>query len=139
MAHEYGSHLRSLPLFSDLDDHEIDAIGRAATDLNIAAGTVVMREGALAHEMLVVRDGTLEVTIDGRHLGTIGPGEMAGEMALLTRTHRIATVTAVTDVKAIHIDGREFERVLGEAPHIAVKMLPILAERAAENSQRPTD
>ncbi len=133
--HDYNQYLRSVPLFADLGKHELDEIGQAATQIDIAAGTIVMREGSLAHEMVVVMEGTLEVTKDGEHVADIGPGGIAGEMALLTDAHRHATVAAKTDVKMIHIDGRHFGHILEAAPQIAVKLLPIIAGRVVENSE----
>jgi CRP-like cAMP-binding protein len=125
----YYDYLRRVPLFADFDDDELDQIGSKATDVNVTAGTVLMREGATAHEMVVVMKGELEVSRDGEHVADIGPGGFAGEMALLTRSHRNSTVTAKTDVELLHIDGREFSSLLDEVPHLAVKMLPIIVRR----------
>ena len=135
---EYHNHLREVPLFSGLDDDELDAVGLAATELRFEAGKVLMKQGDLAHEMLVVLEGTLEVTREGAHVADIGPGSFAGEMALLARTHRNSTVTAKTDVVALHIDGRSFVAVLEDAPEIAVKMLPVVAARVIANSDHHT-
>lgn len=130
----YHEHLRSVPLFADLDKHELDILAQASTELRLSAGKVLMTQGRLAHEMFVVMEGTLEVTRDGEHIADIGPGGFAGEMALLTHVPRSATVTAKTDVLVIDIDGRSFQVVLDEAPMIAVKMLPVVANRVVENS-----
>ncbi|HSB85569.1 MAG TPA: cyclic nucleotide-binding domain-containing protein, partial [Ilumatobacteraceae bacterium] len=81
--HTFHDHLREIPLFADLDDDELDAVARVATELDLPAGRVLMREGEFAHEMLVIITGTLEVTRDGEHIADIGPGGFAGEMALL--------------------------------------------------------
>jgi CRP-like cAMP-binding protein len=131
---DYHNHLREVPLFSGLDDDELDAVGLAATELRFEAGKVLMKEGEPAHEMVVVLEGTLEVTRGGGHIADIGPGSFAGEMALLTRAHRNSTVTAKTDVVVLHIDGRSFSAVLEDAPQIAVKMLPVVAARVTANS-----
>jgi CRP-like cAMP-binding protein len=130
----YHDYLRQVPMFADLDDGELDAVGQAATDLDMKAGSVIMREGATAHEMVIVVNGTLEVTRDGEHVADIGPGGIAGELALLTRAHRNSTVTAKTDVTMLHIDGREFASLLEDVPEIAVKMLPVVAQRAHDNA-----
>ena len=108
MAHAYHNHLTSVPLFADLDESELDAVAAITTELSFSAGTALMNEGAGAHEMVVVVDGTLEVTRAGDHIADIGPGGFAGEMAVLTHARRDATVTAKSDVKALHLDGRAF-------------------------------
>lgn len=136
---QYHDYLRQVPLFADLDKHELDRVAQAATDLDIAPGDVVMREGTIANEMVIIVDGTLEVTRDGVHVATIGPGEFAGEMALLTRSHRNSTVTTTTACSVLHIDGRAFATLLAEVPTIAVKMLPIVAGRVSTNSVTHSD
>ncbi|HEY2332704.1 MAG TPA: cyclic nucleotide-binding domain-containing protein [Acidimicrobiales bacterium] len=131
---KYLDHLRSVALFADLPKHELEVVDKAATELNVRAGDVLIREGTVAHEMVVVVSGELEVTRNGEHVADLGPGDFAGEMALLTHAPRHATVTAKTDATLLHIDGRQFSIVLDEAPQIAVKMLPILAGRVIEAS-----
>jgi CRP/FNR family cyclic AMP-dependent transcriptional regulator len=132
---KYLDHLKSVALFADLGKHELEVVDQAATELQVKAGDVLIREGTTAHEMVVVVTGQLEVTRNGEHVADLGPGEFAGEMALLTQTPRHATVTAKTDATLLHIDGRQFANVLAEAPQIAVKMLPVLAGRVIESSQ----
>ncbi len=131
----YHQYLKQVPLFTDLDDDELDEVAQKATDLDLKAGSVIMREGSTAHEMVIVMNGTLEVTRDGQHVAEIGPGGFAGEMALITRSHRNSTVTAKTDVALLHIDGRDFAGLLQDVPQVAVKMLPIIVNRVTDNSQ----
>lgn len=131
---QYHEYLRQVPLFADLDKRELDHVSQAATDLELDAGDVLMREGSMANEMVIVVDGTLEVTRDGEHVADIGPGGFAGEMALLTHSHRHATVTTKTSCSVLHIDGRAFSALLEDVPEIAVKMLPIVASRVTDNS-----
>lgn len=130
----YNEHLKGVPLFADLDDEELEAVSRAATELDYKPGKVLIKEGTVAHEMFVVTGGTVEVTRDGEHIADIGPGGFVGEMALMTHAHRNATVTAKTDVSVVHIDGREFTTILRDVPRVAVKMLPIIAGRIAKGS-----
>lgn len=135
----YHEHLKSVPLFADLDKKELDVLATAATELRLPQGQVLMTEGSSAHEMFIVMEGTLEVTRDGEHVADIGPGGFAGEMALLTHARRHATVTAKTEVLVIDIDGRSISVVFEKAPSIAVKMLPEVARRVVENSEAHTD
>jgi CRP-like cAMP-binding protein len=125
----YHQYLKQVPLFSDLDEDELDEVAQKATDLDLKAGSVIMREGSTAHEMVIVVSGTLEVTRGDDHIADIGPGGFAGEMALIARAHRNSTVTAKTDVALLHIDGRDFAALLEDVPRVAVKMLPIIVNR----------
>jgi CRP-like cAMP-binding protein len=136
--HAYHDHLREVPLFADLDADELDAVGRTATELRIDAGGVLMHQGDVAHDMMVVVDGTVEVTRDGEHVADVGPGGFVGEMALLSRGRRSSTVTAKTAVTVIHIDGRSFASLLDDVPRIAVKMLPVVAGRVTASSDHHT-
>lgn len=136
---QYHEYLKQVPLFADLDKRELDAVSQAATDLELEPGDVLMREGTMANEMVIVVDGTLEVSRDGEHIADIGPGGFAGEMALLTHSHRHATVITKTACSVLHIDGRAFSALLEDVPEIAVKMLPIVAGRVIDNSDQHPD
>jgi CRP-like cAMP-binding protein len=136
---QYHEYLKQVPLFADLDKRELDHVSQAATDLELEPGNVLMREGSIANEMVIVVDGTLEVTREGQHVADIESGGFAGEMALLTHSHRHATVTTKTKCSVLHIDGRAFSALLEDVPEIAVKMLPIVAGRVTANSIEHSD
>jgi CRP-like cAMP-binding protein len=131
---KYNEYLKRVPLFRDLDNRELDAVGAVVTDLRFNAGQVLIRQGDSAHEMFIVTVGELEVTRDGEHVADLGPGSVACEMAVLARAQRNSTVTAKTDVEVLHIDGRSLQTLFADVPEIAVKMLPIVAGRVIENS-----
>jgi CRP-like cAMP-binding protein len=91
----------------------------------IAAGTVLMHEGAVGSEFMILADGTAEVRQGGRLLATIGAGDVVGEMALLQsagRGYRNATVTAVTPLTVYVGTPREFRQILAVAPSVAEKV-----------------
>ena len=127
--HSYKDYLRKVLLFADLDDAELQIIEQVSTDIDLPAGRALMTEGVIAHEMFVILSGEVEVVQDGQPVAQLGPGDFVGEMALLSRNRRNSTVIATTDVELLHIDGRSFTSMLDRAPHLAVKMLPIVASR----------
>jgi CRP-like cAMP-binding protein len=135
---QYHQYLKQVPLFHDLDNRELDAVGAVVTDLRFDAGQVLIRQGDSAHEMFIVTAGELSVTRDGQHIADIGPGSFAGEMAVLARAPRNSTVTAKTDVEVLHIDGRSLQTLFADVPEIAVKMLPVVAGRVIANSDHHT-
>lgn len=135
----YHEYLRAVPLFSEVDDDDLDVIGSAVTELNVKEGDVLMRAGSSAREMVIVLDGQLCVKLGDTQIATIEPGGFAGEMGLLTDRPRNATVAATTQTRILHIDSRSFDNVLSEAPQIAVKMLPVVAQRVVENNSRHSD
>ena len=133
-SNKYHQHLREVPLFAGLDDHELDEVGRTATELDYKAGKTLIKQGERAHEMFVMIDGTVEVTRDGEHVADVTTGGFVGEMALLVHGARTSSVTATTDITVLHIDGREFGTLLSRVPTIAAKMLPVVAGRVVANS-----
>ena len=131
---EYHEYLKRVPLFRDLDGDELNSVGAVVTDLRFKAGEALIHQGAPAHEMFIITNGTLEVTHDGAHIADLGPGDFAGEMAVLARSRRNSTVVAKTDAEVLHIDGRSLQALFSDVPQIAVKMLPVVAGRVIENS-----
>lgn len=129
----YHEHLRSIPLFEGLDVHELDAVGRATTELELPAGRELIREGGRDRDVYVVVSGTLDVTRGGVHVAEVGAGEFVGEMALLTGGVRNAEVAVASDAVVLHVDGRALGGILDGVPRLAAKMLPVVARRAADN------
>lgn len=132
--HAFHDHLKMVPMFSGLDGHELDEIGTHTTELSFHDGQVLMAEGGVALEMCIILEGRVSITMGGEQLTTLGAGDFVGELGLLTQRERSATVTADGPVTVLHIDGRGFSSMLHEVPQIAVKMLPIVAARAADNA-----
>ncbi len=129
--HRHQDPLHQIPLFVGMSAHDLEHIHKIATSLNVTAGEVLMEEGSVSHEMVIVLDGTLEVTRHGQHIADIGKGGVAGEIGLLCHRPRNSRVTVKTDGAVLHIDGRGFTALLEDVPQLAVKMLPIVAERAS--------
>ena len=94
------------------------------------------RQTALAQELFVILRGEAAVTRGGRKLSTLGPGDFFGEMALLSRGERTATVTARTDMRVLLVGPRHLEDVLSKEPSMAKPMLEVMARRvrASERS-----
>ena len=89
--------LRELPLFSGASRAELVTIGSQLTELHVPAGKVLVHEGALGDEFMILLEGEAVVTQHGRPIATLGRGDLVGEMALLQeggRGRRNATVTA---------------------------------------------
>jgi len=125
--------LEQIPLFAGFSRKELEQVHHIATELQVKAGQVLMEEGSTSYDMVVVLEGTLEVTRGGAHVGDIGPGGIAGEIGLLCHRARNSRVTAKTDSKILEIDGRGFHALLEDVPQLAVKMLPIVAARASHD------
>ncbi len=123
--------IRGVPLFSRCTRREAEQIARVADEIDLPAGKELTREGETGREFLILVDGEAEVRRGGRKLRTLRGGDYLGEIALLTKSPRTATVTASTPVRALVITDRAFRRMIEESPEIASKVLATLAERLA--------
>ena len=83
-------------------------MARRAEDVRVPAGKVLVTEGETGHEFFVILDGTAKVTRQGRSIATLGPGQAFGELALLDKAPRNATVVAESDVELVVLGQREF-------------------------------
>jgi CRP-like cAMP-binding protein len=116
-------------LFAGCSKAELGRIAAAADELSLPAGAALMREGERGREFVVIVEGEVEVQKGGRRLRAMGPGEFAGEIALVADVPRTATVTATTPVRLLVLSDHAFQRLIRETPSIASKVLAVLGER----------
>ena len=125
-------HLSHVQMFSSLNKKELGMISRAADVVKVPAGTEIVTEGTIGHEFYLVMAGEAAVRRNGRKVTTLGPGRYFGELALLDRGPRSATVIAESDMDLVVIGQREFMGVLDEVPAVAHKLLVSMAARLRE-------
>ena len=132
--------LQSVWLFERCTPKELEAIARLTTPLVADEGKVLAREGNNGGEFFVIVEGTAEAAIDGIHIAELGPGQFFGEMALLDRGPRVATVTARTSMLLLVLSGREFEELIEQSiPSVSRRMLMVLGQRLREADERVAD
>lgn len=129
---DYLEQLAKVSLFAGADHKELVEISKATTEHTAAAGDVLVRQGDPGREAFIVIEGEAEVTVDGNTVATLGPGACIGEIALLDKGLRSATVTATTDMKLLVLDPREFKGLMLKVPPIAVKVAAALAARVRD-------
>lgn len=128
----YIQHLARVPLFSACGRDELRKLSRRTTDIPIAEGQVLVKEGERGLEFFVIVSGRAKVSRRGRKVGEVGPGDFFGELALLIDAERNATVTALSPMEAIVLSRREFEAALADAPRMTQKIMAGMAARLAE-------
>ena len=122
-----------VPLFRGCGSREIEWIGGLADEVDVEAEYVVLREGATAREFIIVVDGALRVERLGSVINHLGPGDFAGEIALVDGGPRTATVIADVPSRLFVIGYREFHSLLKGRPSIELQVLQALAHRVRAN------
>ena len=115
--------LKQVPLFSDLEDRELQQIANSMKSRTFSAGQQVAVEGESGVGFFVIEDGTAKVTVHGDEVRTLGAGDYFGEVALITQGPRSATVTAETDLKTYGMTSWEFRPLVEDTPSLAWKLL----------------
>ena len=107
----------------------LDLFNAEASPRVCEAGEVIFRELDMGAEMYVVLEGEVELAIGPNVVETLGPGEPFGEMALIDQAPRVATATARTACKLAVIPERRFLFMVQTAPHFAVQIMKVMADR----------
>ncbi|HEY7381447.1 MAG TPA: cyclic nucleotide-binding domain-containing protein [Gaiella sp.] len=128
--------LKSTPLFAQCSRRDLARIAQIAEEVSVEAGRVLIREGERGREFFVIVTGDVEVRRRGRRVGSLGAGSFFGELALLSRAPRSATVTASTPLEVLVITDRHFVALLDRAPEIWLKVARALAERLDADEAR---
>ena len=128
-----ASRLKSIPLFDEVGDEELAQIAPFATEESVDAGRELVREGDFSYEFMAIEEGQAEVTRGGEHVADLGPGDFFGEMGLLERTLRNATVTAKTPMRLVTLSGWDLRRVERAAPQAIERVRKVLEERKQES------
>jgi CRP/FNR family cyclic AMP-dependent transcriptional regulator len=121
--------ISNVPLFTGCSKKELRQIATIADEIDFREGKELIREGAPGREFFVLIEGSAEVSRKGRKLDSLGAGDFFGEMALLTRERRNATVTTSSPVRSLVITETNFRRLLREHPQISLKVLDAVVAR----------
>jgi CRP-like cAMP-binding protein len=121
--------LRRVPLFSACSKRQLEAVAGIADEIDLPEGKVLIREGERGREFFVLIEGQAEVTQGPEAIRMLGPGDFFGEIALISRTPRTATVVARSPVRALVITDRAFRTLLERMPDLQPKVMQALAER----------
>ncbi len=126
--------LASLGVFAGTSQQTLEMLAAYVTEEQVAAGTVVIREGDTADDLYVIRDGTFSVSVGTRQVNSMGPGQWFGEIGLLHHRPRTATVTATTPATVWRIPGSVFLDALYHGSSEPSALVEVMAERLARTS-----
>ena len=127
--------IKGVPLFSGVSKAELAEIVAIADEVDLPAGKTLIKEGDTGREFFVLIEGTADVMQGGSKIGKMmGPGDFFGEIALISKAPRSATITTTSPVRALVITDRAFRHLLDHSPKIQIGVLLALAERLAPTS-----
>jgi CRP/FNR family transcriptional regulator, cyclic AMP receptor protein len=132
----FVEHLTAVPLFSALSKKDLQLVAKEVVPVHVAAGTAIVTEGAAGADFFVILDGNARVDRHGQKVAELGPGGFFGDLALLDRAPRNATVIAETDMELAKLGQRGFDGLLERVPGFAKKLLAGLARRLRQEDAK---
>ena len=131
---------RKVPLFAKLSPADLKQVAAIAMEEAFADGTLIAREGEIGDMMFIIVSGEVRViSTDGNHeleLARRRAGDCVGEMAILSREPRSATLLASGDVRTLCIDQKSFEALLRDRPDVSMAVIQVLSDRLKEATKR---
>ena len=121
--------LASIDLFSSLSKRERSEIASRADALDISEGTHLVRQGEFAYEFFVIEEGEAEVLRGGEHVASLGPGDFLGEMGIVTRAPRNASVVARSPMRVLVMSEQDFRGIAQMFPSVADQIREAVRER----------
>jgi CRP/FNR family transcriptional regulator, cyclic AMP receptor protein len=137
-AHDAEQQLASVDLFAGLSKRQLGKLRDRSREVRHTDGQEVAHEGLGALAFHLVLDGRATVTLQGREVRTLGPGDYFGEISMIDGKSRSATITATEGLTTMVISHEEFDRILGEDADFARALLVTLCARLREAESRTT-
>jgi CRP-like cAMP-binding protein len=122
-----AARLKTISVFADLDDDTLATIAKLASEVSVPAGKELVREGDFSYDLLAIEEGTAAVTRSGETVADLGPGDIIGEIGVLERSQRNATVTATSPMLLVALDRWDVKKLAKQAPQ-AMDQLKALVE-----------
>ena len=129
MADELTDRIKSVPLFSEFSDKELQRVAAIAKEVQFVAGKEIAKQGESGVGFHMIVEGEATVSVDGKEHASLQPGTYFGEMSLLDGGPRSATVSAKSDLKTVSLTSWDFNALLDQYPELARKLLIQLCKR----------
>ena len=124
-----ATRLKRIPVFADLSDDALSKIAALAAEVSVPEGKELVREGDYSYDVLAIEEGTASVERDGERIADLGPGDVVGEMGVLERSQRNATVRATSPMRLVTLTGWDVRRLRKSAPNAVEHLRDVVAER----------
>ena len=125
--------LKSIPLFAPLSSDALDTVSVFASETAVSAGKRLVHEGDYSYDLIVIEDGTADVIKGGEVIGSLGPGDVFGEMGMLSGGKRTADVVATSSMRLITLSKWDLKRISTE---VSGQLESLVKQRQELNEQR---
>jgi CRP-like cAMP-binding protein len=125
------SRLKSIPLFQNVADEDLRQIATFADEVSVEEGRHLVDEGDFSYQFMAIEEGTAEVLRSGEHLAELGPGDFFGEMGLLEKERRSATVVARSPMRLVTLTGWDLKRMEKAIPWAVEHIRAVMEQRRA--------
>ena len=122
--------LKKIPVFADLSEEQLGHIASLAAEVSVPASKELVREGDYSYDVLAIEEGTASVDRDGEHIADLGPGDVFGEMGVLQREQRNATVVATSPMLLVTLTSWDIRRLRKTAPKAVAHLREVVAQRS---------
>lgn len=123
--------LKCIQIFAGLDDEAREAISKLAAQVSVPEGKELVREGDYSYDLIAIEEGTAKVHRGDQEIAQIGPGDVVGEMGVLERQQRNASVTATSPMMLVTLTGWDVRKLRKQAPQAVQAIENVVRERNA--------
>jgi len=121
--------LKNVPIFAGLSDESLAHIAALAAEVSVPEGKELVREGDYSYDVLAIEEGTARVTRGGETIADLGPGDVVGEMGVLQRDQRNATVIATSPMMLMTLTGWDIKRLEKTDPEVVAHLREVVEQR----------
>ncbi len=128
-----------MALFESCTKRELEDVATVTVETTLRPGSILTHQGQVGGLVFLIIDGEAEVSSRGARIGTLGPGDVAGELSLIDGQPRSAEVRALTDVRVLQVSSEDFQSLMGKAPHFVQNLMRAVAARIREANEHLPD
>ena len=121
--------MKKTPVFAGLSDEALGQIAALAAEVSVPEGKELVREGDYSYDVLAIEEGTAVVTRGGEEIAQLGPGDVIGEMGVLERDQRNATVVATSSMLLTTLTRWDIKRLEKSAPEVVSHLRELVEQR----------
>src|SRR3954447_11003339 len=121
--------LKRISVFDGLGDDDLEKIAALAAEVSVPSGKELVREGDYSYDVLAIEEGTAEGTRGGEKLAELGPGDVIGEMGVLERSQRNATVVATSPMLLVTLTSWDIRKLKKTTPEVVDHLRGVVEQR----------